>query len=231
LLVQENPKLAENLSAMALRLRQDEEALQSLSGLDGPVLVSDLADKHASIRLRILERFLKENGVAEPEAEHLQLAEALVFSRNPSAKVTLPGGVLLYRHYDQILCGRPQEAPVEQKLPCPGVAKFGDYTLVCTRAEELVNSKDCFTVFLQGSLMVRGRQSGDEIRLSGGTKSLKKLYIDRKIPADLRPFIPVLTDENGVVGVYGIGVDLNHIAGELPAWQITVSKKERIAGG
>ena len=228
LLVQENPRFAENLSAMALRLRQDEEALQSLAVLEEPLLVTSLSQKPAAVRYRILERFLKENGVSEPQAEHLQQADSLVFARNPSARVTLPGGMLLYRQYDRLLCGKVQEPPAQLQLTCPGEAVFGDYTLVCAQAKELINTKECFTVCVQGILTVRSRQSGDELRLVGGTKSLKKLYIDRKIPADLRPFIPVLTDEKGVVGVYGIGVDLNHTAADLPAWQITVSKKKEL---
>jgi tRNA(Ile)-lysidine synthase len=209
-------------------LRQDEEALQSLAVLEEPLLVTNLSQKPAAVRYRILERFLKENGVPEPQAEHLQQADSLVFARNPSARVTLPGGMLLYRQYDRLLCGKVQEPPAQLQLTCPGEAVFGDYTLVCAQAKELINTKECFTVCVQGILTVRSRQSGDELRLVGGTKSLKKLYIDRKIPADLRPFIPVLTDEKGVVGVYGIGVDLNHTAADLPAWQITVSKKKEL---
>ena len=226
LLAQENPRLAEKLSAMALRLRQDEQALQELAVVDGPLLVSVLTQKPAAVRYRILERFLKENGVREPEAEHLALADSLVFSKRPSARVMLPGGVLLYRQYDRILCGREQEVPREKSLSCPGVTEFGEYSLICTPANEWTNTKDCFTVCVKGDLRVRSRQSGDELRLSGGRKSLKKLFIDRKVPADLRPFIPVLTDEKGVVGVYGIGADLDHIVDQLPAWQICIRKKK-----
>jgi tRNA(Ile)-lysidine synthase len=228
LLEQENPRFAENLSAMALRLRLDEEALQEFAVMEQPLSVSDLAQRPAAIRYRILERFLKESGVPEPEAEHLQLADSLVFSGKPSAKVTLPGGVLLYRQYDRLLCGRFREAPGEVSLACPGTARFGDYQITCTPATEVRNTGDCFTVFLQGDLRIRSRCSGDQIRLSGGTKSLKKLYIDRKIPAHLRPFIPVLTDEKGVVGVYGIGADLDHITHQLPAWQISITNKKRL---
>ena len=226
LLKQENPRFAENLSSMALRLRQDEEALQSFSVLEEPLTASVLAKQPAAVRCRILERFLKENGVAEPEAEHLHLADSLVFSQRPSAKVTLPGGMLLYRQYDRILCGQMQKAPEEMELTCPGVVQFGQYTLLCAPAEELVNRPDCFTVSIQGNVTVRSRRGGDEIRLSGGRKSLKKLYIDRKVPADLRPFLPVVTDETGVVGVYGIGADQDHVAQILPAWQISITKKK-----
>lgn len=231
LMLQENPRFAENLSAMALRLRLDEEALQDLAVLEEPLLVSDLVEKPAAVRYRILERFLKKNGVPEPESEHLIQAEALVFSKNPSAKLRLPGGTCLYRQYDVLSCGSLHAAPVEKCLPCPGTVEFGEYLLSCTESGEVMNSKECFTVHIQGKLMVRSRQSGDEIRLPGGTKSIKKLFIDRKIPADLRPFIPVLADDNGVVGVCGLGVDLNHATDDLPAWQIMISKKKELPEG
>lgn len=226
LLTQENPRFAENLSATALGLRLDEEALQSMAICYDPLLVTDLREKPPAIRYRVLERFMKQHGVKEPEAEHIYLADALLFSQRPSAKVTLPGGVLLYRQYDRLLCGKPQEAPQEQILSCPGVTEFGNYQLVCKPADELINRSDCFTVRISGEIKVRSRKSGDEMRLSGGTKSLKKLFIDRKIPVDQRPFVPVLEDENGVIGVYGIGADLKYIVTELPAWQISITKKK-----
>ena len=72
---------------------------------------------------------------------------------------------------------------------------------------------------MSGPVWLRSRRSGDEIRLSGGTKSLKKLFIDRKIPASQRHLVPVLADEEGVLAVYGIGVNQNRIPSELPAMQ------------
>ena len=62
-----------------------------------------------------------------------------------------------------------------------------------------------FTVQPQGELQLRCRQPGDEITLPGGTKTLKKLWIDKKIPASQRNRIPVLADDAGVVAVWGIG--------------------------
>lgn len=231
LLTAENPRLAESLSATALRLRQDEDALQSFAGKDGPISVSELSQKPAAIRYRIMERFLKNHGIREPEAEHLSLADSLLFSSRPSAKITLPGGILLYRQYDRILCGKSQEAPNEQVLTCPGVTEFGEYQLFCVPAMDIKNTADCFTVFIHGEPTVRSRQSGDKMRLHGGTKSLKKLFIDRKIPADRRPFIPVIVDKTGVVGVYGIGTDLDHVPNDLPAWQISIIEKKELPEG
>ena len=50
------------------------------------------------------------------------------------------------------------------------------------------------------------------MRTAGGTKTLKKLLIDRKVPAAQRALVPVAADASGVLGVYGIGVDLGRAA-------------------
>ena len=93
---------------------------------------------------------------------------------------------------------RPCPEPVA--LTCPGETVYGDYRVTCTPADRIVNSPVTFTVCHVGTLTLRPRESGDTIRLSGGTKSLKKLFIDRKIPAAMRERIPVVCDETGHSG-------------------------------
>ena len=47
----------------------------------------------------------------------------------------------------------------------------------------------------------------------GGTKSLKKRFIDRKLPQWERPAVPVIADEMGVLAVMGFGPDENRRSG------------------
>lgn len=223
LLRQENPRIAQNLSAGAQRLRKDEEALQFQAQQGFTDRVSELKALPEAVRVRVLERFLKDKGVKEPEAEHLALVQALVFSERPSASAWFPGGIRICRCYDLLMARQPEAPPKQVILPCPGVVAFGEYRLVCSRTEVPVNTVTEFTVSVNGPLIVRSRCSGDEIRLSGGRKSLKKLYIDRKIPADLRPFLPVLCDDNGIVAAYGIGADLDHRLTDQTGWKIRIT--------
>lgn len=220
LLKEENPRFAENLSAMALRLRQDEAALSELAQLDGPPQVDALKAMPPAVRARALEQFLKENGVREPEAEHIALAEALVFSDRPSAKADFPGGVTLGRRYGCLEAVREQPPLEALPLPLNGQISVGDFLVTCTKADEIVNTAHTFTVVPKGQIVIRSRLPGDEIRLCGGRKRLKKLFIDRKIPASQRGRIPVVADEEGVLGVCGIGVNLDRAAGQLPAVRI-----------
>ena len=75
-------------------------------------------------------------------------------------------------------------------------------------------------------MVLRSRKSGDAIRLSGGTKQLKKLFIDKKIPASQRMQIPVLSDDAGVLAVCEIGANLDRTAAELPAVTVRFIKKD-----
>ena len=217
LLKEENPRIGENLSAMALRLRLDEEALSRQAEFEILPTVEQLKAMDPAIRSRCLDAFLKKCGVREPEQTHIAAAEKLLFSDKPSARVSLPGGVTIARRYDRLEKLENGNIPEDAVLPSPGEIQWDGWRVVCEKAAEIRQDSHCFTVKTVGPVTVGSRRSGDELRLSGGTKSLKKLFIDRKIPAAERSRIPVLRDENGVLAAAGIGVNLDRAAEDLPA--------------
>lgn len=227
LLAAENPRIAENLSQMALRLRQDEACLGERSGYDTLPEVETLRALPPAVRSRMLERFLKESGVKEPEDVHIAQAEALVFSENPSASAAFPGGVTISRQYGRLTADPPAGEFPPVTLDCPGSIETAGFRITCEPAHNLTQSGSVLTVCPVGKIQIRPRQAGDKIRLSGGTKTLKKLFIDRKIPAAVRGQIPVVCDAAGVLGVYSIGVNLDRAAGNLPA--VTI-RFDRIQG-
>ena len=128
--------------------------------------------------------------------------------------------VLLF--YDRLTVLKECETLEMTELRVPGVTELPGWRITCTEATSLVNTEDTFTVIPQGEVTFRSRQSGDRIRLSGGSKSLKKLFIDRKIPAWERSRIPVLTNGSDVVAVMGIGTDCRFR--EAPNWEIVFQK-------
>jgi tRNA(Ile)-lysidine synthase len=219
LLNRENPRLAENVSAMAMQLRQEEHYLSRQVELTDRVSV--LREMDPALRNRALESFLRQQGVKEPQREQIQLLKCLVFSNNPSARGAFPGRVTIGREYDRLLRLPQQEAPDTAQLTL-GSQKLPQWKLEIhvSQAQSLEQGKTVFTVQPEGKIVVRSRLPGDRIRLPGGSKTLKKLFIDEKIPAWERPFLPVLADEKGVLAVVGIGVNLDRGAKELPAVRI-----------
>ncbi len=222
LLKAENPRLAENVSAMALRLRMDEDALMEMSGFETLPGVEELRKLHPALRCRMLELFLKNSGVKEPEAQHIALLESLVWSKRPSARAEFPGGVVIGRRYDRLEVRQAEQSPEPVALAVGDTLQIPQMHLEVSviPAQSIENTKEIFTVCPRGPMCLRYRQEGDSLRLPGGTKSLKKLLVDHKIPAHLRRFIPIIADEQGVLAVYGMGVHQDAKAGQLPAVQI-----------
>lgn len=227
LLKRENPRLAENISSMALNLRLDEDYISRETERDMPG-VEALKAMHPAVRRRYLERFLKRNGVREPEQSHIAQAEELLFSRSPSAKMNFPGDVVIARQYDR-LCRLEETPPQEERvLDCPGSVEIPGLGIrvECEMSCSPVKTTEAFTVSPQGPMVVRCRRAGDVIRLSGGSKPLKKVFIDRKIPAAQRGMIPVVADARGILGVYGLGANLDRLAESGPAVRIRFVKME-----
>ena len=226
LLKEENPRIGENLSAMALRLRLDEETLSRQADFETLPTVEQLKAMEPAIRSRCLEAFLKKSGVREPEQTHIAAAEKLLFSDKPSARISLPGGVTIARRYDRLEKLEGEDIPADTVLPCPGEVRWGTWRIVCQEVTAIDNDPDGFTLKTVGTITVGSRRSGDELRLPGGTKSLKKLFIDRKIPAARRNHLPVLRDAAGILAVGGIGPHQDRLAKDLPAVTIRFEKAD-----
>lgn len=221
LLYQENPRLAENLSRMAMGLGEDAAYLASLAERETLPDVDQLQSLPPSLRSRMLAQFLRRSGVAEPEQTHIDLVQGLLQSKKPSAWACLPGGVVIRREYNRLTAQMPQPLLQEIRLTCPGKVNLRGLQIRCEPAQALVNTATSFTVCPKGALYLRSRRTGDTIRLPGGSKSLKKLMIDRKIPAADRDSIPVLCDDGGILGVWSIGANQDRVAKQLPG--VTIS--------
>ena len=217
LLKQENPSLSQNLSATALRLRQDEEILDALT--EPAADVETLRKLPVPLRNRSLGKLLVSFAVKEPEAEHIALLSKVLYSDSPSAYAAFPGDILIGRRYDRLV--KLEELPPlhPHLLNCPGETVIPELGIKvrCTAP----NGRGEGLLLRTGEhLVLRSRLEGDTIRLPGGTKTLKKLFIDKQIPARERNRIPVLADDAGVVAVLGIGPDCDRK--ENPNWEILV---------
>ena len=217
LLHRENPRFSTGVSAMALRLREDESLLQELTDSAKTTDVAALRRLQPGLRTRVLAALLEDFGVREPSAAHIELLEDVIFSEKPSASAAFPGGITVGRNYEKLVKIAPAEAFC-LPLPCPGEVSLphAGLRVTCETGPAPLQTDMTFCVKAEGEIVVRSRREGDTIRLPGGTKSLKKLFIDRKIPAADRGKIPVVADSKGVLAVYGIGVNQDRIAQAEP---------------
>ncbi len=208
LLKQENPRIAQNLSAMAQRLRQDEQLLSCEGGEE--LSVDVFLQQPEALQNRTAARFLMHCGVKEPDSSHIALVRALAMSDKPSARADLPGGVTVVRRYGVLQRLESKDIPEAVVLRCGEAVRFGQIRISCVPA----SPDDPDGLCPVGEMIVRSRESGDRIRLPGGSKTLKKLFIDRKIPADRRVFVPVVADSLGVLAVGGFALAADRRSGD-----------------
>ncbi len=243
-----NPRLTQHSAETLAYLRADNDYLNAQAALacrharwaedDLVIEARYLAELPAAIAPRAVRRLLEMTGDGNTDcsAAHLKAVVELARGEDPSAVVFLPNGRLAQRVYKELLITTRKQSP--PLVPCPlntggETAPEGtDWRCSCRavlcppdgagRPGAWYLSREG-----QGSLVLRPRQTGDELALPGrDTKSLKKWMIDEKIPRRDRERIPVLADERGVLAVAGLGPHRDRAAKPgQPAWELVFWKE------
>ena len=248
LLEQVNPRVVETLSATADRLRTDNEYLAELAEeaaaqarMDAGecvISVQILDDLPQAVAGRAVRRLLERAGGGKNcTAAHIGSVLNLCRSADPSGSVDLPD-LKVRRIYDELsFSSTYEEVILPESMPvCEGKqSAYGTtgWSVHCRRTvcpEKSFKNPDTFYISndkISGALCLRPRRIGDSIKLPGrGTKTLKKLLIDEKIPSARRDCLPVLADDAGVLAVASFGPNVARLAqpGE-DALEITFQKE------
>lgn len=133
----------------------------------------------------------------------------LLHSRS-GAKIDIGGGHFIQRVYGALQIDAQETAIAPQRLQ-PGQNELPCGVLTLTRVRSGADISDAFAQ----DLYVRSKQPGDTVKLNRrGTKTLKKLFSDAKIPVSKRAQIPVILNRNAIVFICGFGAAQGVSGGE-----------------
>lgn len=130
----------------------------------------------------------------------------------PSFQLTLPQ-VQVSGNVDYIYVGTFSGEPwAPEELSIPGQVQVGGFTLRAElwKREQLpprtADCEDFDLAELKPPLVVRTRREGDRLRPFGGkgTKKVKDLLIDARIPVQVRDVLPLVCDEEGILWIPGV---------------------------
>ena len=177
---------------------------------------------HLALRRRILRLAIGEvfGEVRDLYFNHFESMMNLIDGDAPNTILDLPHGGLFRRAYNRLLIQKSggSHAPFEYEVTVPGHTLFPllDAEMVATVVEQPMNcTADKFpdgkfqAVFdldrLQLPLTLRQRRDGDRFHPFGmqGTKKLKDLLIDAKVPQQERQRVPVLMSGTEIIWVVG----------------------------
>lgn len=224
-----NPALRENSIDTIRYLRADNDYLNAQAAElsaqaqvteDGvSIAAASIARAPDPLAVRAVRGLLAmtAGGATDCTAAHLEAVVALCRRDDPSGEVRLPGGRTARRVYERlVLTDLPPLPPLEAFAP-----QRGDNPIPGTGWTLRLDTDPW------PGLAVRPRQAGDEIVLPGRPRrSLKKLFIDKKIPRRSRERIPVLADGDGVLAVAGFGPNTAHPQYQAVAFQFLKERKD-----
>ena len=186
-----------------------------------------------AVRKRIYKRAMVETGVPPRylKSDHMEKADEIIVSENPSSVYSLPEKRMLLKNYDRIYFLRETVDYRDTKGSCdmefsqtvyePGLLKLpagsGELLLVETGCSEM-ESRESGSFFprplwicldeVDFPFQVTFRKRGDRFDAYGLNKDvkLKKFLINRHIPRTIRDFLPILRKDNKIIAVCGIEI-------------------------
>jgi len=187
------------------------------------VRISDLLNLHQALQNRIIKIILRNltphgKGI---EYIHIKSAIELATGGQASSRVVLPFNIAVMREYDWLKFSLRKDRFIEPIEDISYTVSVPSHIHICelntSMKFEIVERIE--SVSLTGSeviyldyekiippLILRTVISGDRIQPSGmsGTKTLKKYFIDQKIPKSRRKKILVLADGESVIWIVGM---------------------------
>ncbi len=238
------PNATENLSRFAQRAQADDEYLYELAK---PLLREEPPCEAGDTGLRVsfceakplffracLTAFKKLGFLKDYTQAHLESVYGLQALQTGS-RISLKNGLIAKRRYDGIIFYQETEEKRNQKrffVPFQtGNLRFGDYEIIISTKSIMGEGK---TLRIdEGKIppnaIFRLREEGDIFeKFGGGTKTLKKYLIDKKIPAFTREVLPVLAREKEILAVCGVEISekLKTDENTLKTLYIAIKKKE-----
>lgn len=177
---------------------------------DGDILRS----LHPAVSRRVLSIALKKLGLKEDMAfSHFRKALDIISSGSPSAEAEFPHGYFVRNVYGDVAVGRKREESSSGFRLRMHMASADDLNAAGEESSErsgrhtrrvLFDYDALKTEFGDGVMnliKVRPRESGDTIKTKAGTKKIQDLFVDLKIPRDMREDIPVIAVGSSVLAI------------------------------
>ncbi|MFD2444294.1 tRNA lysidine(34) synthetase TilS [Bacillus sp. CGMCC 1.16607] len=220
----ENPIVDAHFQRMSEELYQDEIYLEELTFEKMNTVIESRNDNEITISIekflempmplqrrgiQLILNYLYKVRPSSLSALHIDLIFSLLTNQSPSGKLDFPEGLQIIRSYQKchFLFERMVIQPYCFELEVPSqmiLPNGGMVTLEYVKEKNdhqgqnqlLLNTQK--TVF---PIIVRTRKNGDRIQPKGmsGTKKIKDIFIDQKVPQSERAGWPIFTDGRGTI--------------------------------
>ncbi len=235
------PNAVEAINNFANAVSEDDEYIKN--ALDTNALLVD--DKivqmpcsyfygSSAIYSRIVFKALSLIGVTKDiERKHIEMIKDLATHLENGKKIRLPYDITVSKEYDYLTFENKyvEKPKMSKPLKCEefDAPNFGKVCIKRVKVDSLIDENALYFDYrkVPKDARWRYREEGDIFeKFGGGTKKLKSVLIDKKIPVRLRDYIPVLADENEVYVIAGVAISEKvRIDSDIPTcYKMTVER-------
>lgn len=179
---------------------------------DGTLSIPLFLNEDELSQKKILEYILKEvynDDLSLINSSHVELIIELIKGNKPNAVVKLPHGIEVVKEYD-VLSFKDISISYDYNIPVEEVTLLPNGRALYFESEEVSDGNDVCRLNSSDIVLplhVRNRKDGDKICVKGlnGSKKVKDIFIDKKIPMSERNLWPIVVDGNeNIVWIPGI---------------------------
>jgi tRNA(Ile)-lysidine synthase len=198
--------------AMDTCIKQDKKSLI--------INIPIFKNQHIAIQRRILRLAIESllGDLLRYDFDHIKNLLDLINNRQSGKSISLPRGIIAEKSYENLII-RMENRQLEIEdynyfIKVPGVTDIPELGLsVITKLEQMDKFEYSKNIYektfdydkITGEIYLRSRRDGDKFQpLSmSGTKKIKDIFIDEKIPKSIRNNIPILVDGNNILWIIG----------------------------
>lgn len=207
-----NPKFKDKLFALIEEIRDinqviDEE-VERFSKKDY-LNIDEINHFTKHVRGKIFGNFMYKHGVSVTREKIFSIEN--IIEKGGSCSLDLGDNYLLKKEYNILKIEKENISKYDllpKTLEIPGVLQFGDYVVEALFSEEKQSGKDIFATNLKvgEKVVVRTRKDGDRIVPTGmrSEKKLKEIFINEKVPKEIRDRVPLITYNDEIVWIAGV---------------------------
>lgn len=213
ILVEENPNIYQNILRYSKQMYLAFEYIRKQSIIlysknNGEINNEEFMDLDDSIKLDYISYILEQNNIA-CSYNKINLIKKMISNNQPNGVVNISKNYDFVKKYStSFISKRVDNEDYEfiMNIGDEAILPNGNIVKIVRNIKnnEEIYLKLCYNTLVL-PLKIRNRRDGDYFQFKFGKKKIKDLFIDMKIPMDVRNTVPIVLDSNdNILGIPGI---------------------------
>ena len=222
-----NPSVEDAVSRMTLLSRDDSDFLEKMASKFCDNKTKSLLSLDMAILRRVIKNMYSSSGAkGDLSYTHISDIISLISTGAAHSRISLPGGVCAAIENDSLIFTKdikkdvPKGYKIKLSLGENIIDEDNSLIFICEEKDEkneeiskyLIKNQNIYKISIKAtiafdimnfSLFARSKEDGDRYVYGNMTRSIKKLFSEKKLPIEYRATIPLIESEGNILWIPG----------------------------